>query len=137
MQSELLVSMDLVGFAMIVICCIDFYPVQQISVYMLPIRFLVLNDIEAWLIFQWLLKKQLGGTKWYQSWQLTLANNTFCKIGNSYISILVFLKPWLCFSIWQCVCIMTLKDNDFLGGFWGMVAVGLFAKEDKMEGFSS
>ena len=76
MQSELHVSMDLVGFAMIVICCIDFYPVQQISVYMLPIRFLVLNDIEAWLIFQ-----------------LLLAVNTFCKIGNSYISILVFLKP--------------------------------------------
>ena len=103
MQSELHVSMDSVGFTMIVICCSDFHPVQQISVYMLPIHFLIFNDIEAWLIFQWLLKKQLGGTKWYQSWQLILANNTFCKIGNSYISILVSLKPWFCFSIWQCL----------------------------------
>ena len=76
MQSELLVSMDLVGFAMIVICCIEFYPVQQISVYLLTIHFLILNDIEAWLIFQ-----------------LLLAVNTFCKIGNSNISILVSLKP--------------------------------------------
>ena len=63
MQSGLHVSMDSVGFAMILICCIDFYPVQQISVYLLTIHFLILNDIEAWLIFQWLLKKQLGGTK--------------------------------------------------------------------------
>ena len=68
------------------ICCIEFYPVQQISVYLLTIHFLILNDIEAWLIFQ-----------------LLLAVNTFCKIGNSNISILVSLKPWFCFSIWQCL----------------------------------
>ena len=63
MQSELHASTDLVGFAKILICCSDFYPVQQIFVYLLTIHFLILNDIEAWLIFQWLLKKQLGGTK--------------------------------------------------------------------------